>query len=733
MGLGLLVPLFLAGLAGVLIPILVHLTRRKRRNVVRFPSLMFLRRIPFREQRRRRIRHWLLLLLRAAALAAVAAAFARPFFEDSEAGISAGAGPRELVVLLDRSYSMEANGAFEEAVEEARRIFDGMGPLDRASLVTFDRSPQVVVRSSLDPAELGRALDTVAVGSGATRYGPALGAAATVVEESGLPEGEIFLVSDFQLAGWRDDDERPLTPKARLVARRVGRVEAASDWIGRRAPSDLAVAGVSLARSASGGRERVTASARLANLGADEPQEAHLVLSVDGDEVERIRTSVSASDAATATFRPFTLSSPFTRGTVSLAERDALAANDHRRFVVSPGNRIGVLVAEGRGAEGQASFYLRRALEISSDARFDLRFRRTRSVGATDLDGIHVAILNDLHPDDASLARLGRFVRDGGGVIVALGPGASWERQGSRWESLPAVIGTVRDHGSGAGGRLGLLKYSHPALEPFAGPRSGDFTGTRFHRSRELAPLDSAEVLMHFDDGVPALVEQEFGRGRVLVWSSSLDAYWNDLALQPVYLPFVHGLVEHASGRTETVVEFAAGQLLDLGDPVALESAGAPPESALALAGRRDLIAISPTGAVLPVPDPGEARFVALDEAGFYAFRERGAEPGRHFSVAVNVDVTEGDLTAIDPQELLARLTGSTEGRSPVAALADGADERTSGSSAGVSELRRADQERRQSLWRWLLFAALALLAAETVLSNRMVAVTGGRRGRKLR
>jgi anti-sigma-K factor RskA len=31
-----------------------------------------------------------------------------------------------------------------------------------------------------------------------------------------------------------------------------------------------------------------------------------------------------------------------------------------------------------------------------------------------------------------------------------------------------------------------------------------------------------------------------------------------------------------------------------------------------------------------------------------------------------------------------------------------------------------ADNERRQTLWRWLLLAALLLLVAETVFSNRM-------------
>ena len=78
MSLAFLVPLFLLGIAGVVVPILIHLTRRQRRNVVRFPALMFLEKIPYQEQRRRRVQHWFLLLLRALALAVLAMAFARP-------------------------------------------------------------------------------------------------------------------------------------------------------------------------------------------------------------------------------------------------------------------------------------------------------------------------------------------------------------------------------------------------------------------------------------------------------------------------------------------------------------------------------------------------------------------------------------------------------------------------------------------------------------------------------
>jgi len=58
-----LTPLFLLGLAGLAVPVIIHLIQRERKNVVQFPSLMFLQRIPYQSVQRRRIRNWPLLLL----------------------------------------------------------------------------------------------------------------------------------------------------------------------------------------------------------------------------------------------------------------------------------------------------------------------------------------------------------------------------------------------------------------------------------------------------------------------------------------------------------------------------------------------------------------------------------------------------------------------------------------------------------------------------------------------
>ena len=51
---GFLTPLFFVALAGLAVPVLIHLIQREKKQVVHFPSLMFVRQIPYKSIRRRR-------------------------------------------------------------------------------------------------------------------------------------------------------------------------------------------------------------------------------------------------------------------------------------------------------------------------------------------------------------------------------------------------------------------------------------------------------------------------------------------------------------------------------------------------------------------------------------------------------------------------------------------------------------------------------------------------------
>jgi len=701
-----LVPAFLLGLAALVIPVVVHLTRRRKARVVDFPSLMFLERVPFQAESRRRIHHWLLLLLRALAVALIVAAFARPFFQDAQVGVGASGGPRELVILVDHSYSMGVADHWDRALEAARDAVRGMGPLDRASLVFFARNAEVAIRSTVERGRLMSVLDTVHLSDESTLYGPGLKLAQTILDETELPGRELVFISDFQRRGWTGDEGVSL-PSGTVVTP----VDLSSE-----SPVNRAVASVDLDRERLGERDRVIPTARVTRVGGGEPEEVEVVLEVDGVDVERRRVELPAAGAATVTFAPFSVSREFTRGSVRIDEVDALAPDDVHYFVLSPDRAIPVLVLDDGGGRGASSLFLTEALSISEERAFDVVVRAGAGFSRDVLDGAAVVVVNDRPvPGGDGAQALRNFVETGGGLVVLMGERIRWPSELA--DLLPGAFTEPRDRRSGRGGRLGYLDYLHPVFEVFRGPRSGDFSGARFFRAREIqvANPDSARILARFDDGSVALAEVPVGEGRVLAWTSTLDNYWNDLARQPVFLPFVHQLVRYASGRTEVVPSFPAGQILDVTDADAMATAGLG-EVTAALAGDQERVLVTPSGETRVLPTGSEPHFLHLDRQGVYEVRPPGDSGVRPLAVAVNVDLGEGDLTKVDAEEVVASV--APRGM-------EGGDEIRTDTRA--ARLRMADQERRQSLWRLLIAGAFVLLVTETVVSN-WISRSGGRR-----
>ena len=171
---------------------------------------MFLEKIPFQEQSRRRIRHWLLLIMRLAALGLLVAAFARPFVSGGRLAAVGGPAAEEVVILLDRSWSMEMGDNWEEAVSRARSVVDGLRPRDRVSLIVFSETPALLHRSIPDPARINAALDTLATTALATRFAPGGQAGRVHAGRVESARQRVVMISDFQRTGWRPDPDATL-------------------------------------------------------------------------------------------------------------------------------------------------------------------------------------------------------------------------------------------------------------------------------------------------------------------------------------------------------------------------------------------------------------------------------------------------------------------------------------------------------------------------------------------
>ena len=688
-----LAPAFLAGLAAIAIPVIIHLINRERKVVVEFPSLMFLQRIPYRSVRRQKLRHLLLLALRCVALALLVAAFARPFFERRRAGIST-TGAREVVILLDRSSSMGYADRWAKAKDAAKKVVNGLTSGDRATLVLFASDASVASEPMATPDRIVAAINAAKLSAEGTRYSSALKLASQIIASSTLPRREVVVISDFQKIGWVNHNEI-VFPQGTTVT---------PVDLGGATSSDVAVSQVTTDRDSTAERDRVTVAARLINTGSAAKSIA-ATLAIGGRDVQTQRVALPASGVQQVAFAPIAVPSGATKGVVRITP-DSLAQDDVLNFTIAPDEAVPVLIVEPSSPRENQSLFLSRALAIGDRPSFRIDQKRVDALTPRDFDGRALIVLDEVAPPTGPVGARLRALIDGGGGLIVVPGGSRTETWPAEWRALLPTIGQVVDRTDDAGGTLSSVDYGHPIFEIFNAPRSGDFSTARFYRYRALTPQTGTTVLARFDDGSPALVERLVGRGKVLTWASTLDSYWTNLPLQPVFLPFVHQLGKHAGRYADPRPWYTAGDVLDLsrhGELTAPFLTGRGADSTT------ELVLDAPSGARERVTATGANHMITLREQGFYELRGRDTPVGAGRPIAVNVDPAESDLSHLDPQDVVVAVTSVNGQHQP---------------GSEINTATPQDQEQRQKVWWYLLLGALLLMGVETMLSNRLSKAT---------
>src|SRR5207344_355130 len=81
--------------------------------------------------------------------------------------------------------------------------------------------------------------------------------------------------------------------------------------------------------------------------------------------------------------------------------------------------------------------------------------------------------------------------------------------------------------------------------------RGEGLSSARFFQFMLLEPVPDASgrtVVLRYENGAPALVEAEIGRGRVLLLTTTVDREWTDLPIRPGFLPLVQESARFLSG-----------------------------------------------------------------------------------------------------------------------------------------------------------------------------------------
>ncbi len=766
-------PAILLALAGVAIPILIHLLYRRRARSINWGAMRFL--LDSLAARRRHIllEEILLMALRCALIALVAMAAARPFLPaDSRipwvavapavlagavcagmgavmwakrwvawilfnlaavllivAGIAAltehlvqkdrwtsGARAKDLAIVIDGSMSMsaEVDGRtnFARAVEEARAVVDSCPPGDSICVVLAGPLPFAATTGPVsDRAEIHRVLDSLRATNGAMALPEALSFAASALAQGQNPAKKIAIVTDGQSVGWDLENEA----RWRFLASTLAQLPAPPQVICRILPlpescDNCAVADISLSRQVVGADRAVKIMAKVVNAGTVPSKTLVVQLTVD-DRPPVTRQIRQLGPGATETVQfshHFREPGPHLV-TAQLAGLDDLPGDNAAWRVVDVLDELPVLLVEGapsdRPLEGAASF-MQIALAPGQAALGELQQdeegpaadggdspARARQPAArafikpalvqaseisrvTDFSAYRVVVLANVRrlPDETARA-LKRFVREGGGLLVAPGDWAApafynnWT-VGETELLLPAsLVEQVHTPDEPVG--LLVPSCTHPALGLFADQTQSDAASAVVRAYWHLAPDDRGPAVRvggSLGNSLPFLVERRVGKGYVLVTSVSLGRRDSNLPTLKCFVPLLHELTQYLAAPL--LPEFNVTPGAQVAADVPFEPAGNPGDKDAAGAmgkriGQVDVVTPSDLrrpASVSPGPSGWHIAFAGTREPGLYRFvivPETDADTGeqaeeRTLPFVVVREPEESFLTPLGEEDLLA-------------------------------------------------------------------------------
>ena len=722
---------YFLGLLAALIPLIIHLSRSRRTKKIRFSTTRFFTNQFLRSYRMSRLKELALLACRMALFALLAMALTQPLYQPKGSSLLNRGGSRAVVLVIDNSASMayRQNGEtmLDRARQAARTVLQELHADDSVAIVLAGRrsdGPEVLFgQLTSEPNDVHQALDRVVPAAVGADLTAALHQAEKIASEAAASNREVYVLSDLQVNGWTgggaDSPSDPsrvsfvfirVRPEAPLVNRAVTAV---------RYGATQPLVGVPFAIRP------------LISIRGEEGKDVLASLYVDGEKVGEQRALKQANGhwAMPRFYHTFTRGG-WHSGRVQV-EDATLPLDNSRYFAVQVLDSVKVLAVNGAPSRVERLdelFFLRHALTAHAEGQkspIEMDAVGPAGLAGAELSKYPLVILANVESlPEAAVEKLEDYVENGGSLLVTLGDkvNAAFYNE--------TLAGTNRRHGGLLPGRLthiegdptsgkdlaflGGADYDHPALSAFQDARFASLIGPSVTFKalwRMEAPRQA--LRMKASNGAPLLCEKNYGKGRVMLFTSTCDRDWTNFPIRPVFLPWTHRLVAYlAQQALGHEPPFQTGEVVRL--PSAASDTSVP------------LLVKKPNGAI------ASARLISDEGAGF-EFADTG-QPGIYTMLrpeqqetaglfAVNLDGYESNLTYLDDvlDEEISAAEASVEERM-VAALKNRWNRPLVSYVASPAELGDPLSSTRHGykLWDYVLIAVLLIGLFEPWLANRI-------------
>ena len=664
---GLFAPWFLAGLAGLALPIYLHLLKRQTRTPKLVSSLMFFESRTQSSTRHKRLRYYLLLSLRLLLLLLLILAFANPFVSRNSATLPS---QRLVLLVVDNSFSMRAGTRLADAKDAAMRTLAGKGAA-RGQVAAFGSQLRMMTQPIQDQAALRAAVQAIDPGDGHGNFGELARAVRAMAEAVHTPI-ELHLFSDMQRSGLAGAfSDMALPANVTLVTHAVV-TKAQPNWTVESVDAPGQVWGKDA--------KPVHVQAVIAGYGTSAARRT-VTLVVNGKTTATKAVTVPANGRAAVEFPALAAPYGFSRCEVRIDAADGFPDDDVRRFAVERSDPEKALLIHNYG-DNRSPLYVGAALAAAAQSAYTLESISVNEAADRRPSDYAFIVLSDLNNAPALLENsLAEYVRSGGSLFIAARASA-----GSRLQ-IPifgARILETRDY-SRVPGRfmtVGSSDSSYPAVA-----KANAWAGVKFFYALSVDPGD-ARVIVRLSDQTPLLLEKRLGEGRVVLLTSGLDNLTNDFPLNPAFVPFIEQTARYLAGSERQGGARPVDAYLDLRN--AKEKS-------------QTVEVTDPEGKrPLTLSEAASAQTFQLTEAGYYQIRLAN---GRQDLVGVNADPKESNLDVI-PDDVLALWRGKGGAASEEAAAA-------AGRPGTVAPHKTAE-----SLWWYAMLLVLLAAVAESALAS---------------
>ena len=525
---------FLAGIAGISVPIILHLMLRRPQEKIKFPSFMFLVAAVIRKSRFNNLSKWIILILRCLALCCLAIAFAWPFLPKFNEM------PETATILLwDSSFSMTASNYAGDLKGRAEKIIREADPA-HTMMVGAVGAKQIVWSGSFEgsPEKLLEWFNSCGQGSGSSYFAKIFDAAVSKLSETPASKKKIVLVTDrHKYPWWRCPSSIQLEEGIELqFIMPESKVP----------PRNAAISSAKILNPFSEPGQSLMLELGLTNY-TGEKLEGNIKIDWMDKLIQDQKIILPPMQSVKKIIRIETAELKPSSGKAVLEIQDDIKIDNERYFCANPAKLPKIAMAGGEMEDGidfiKIAFAPSSSMKYAEFADFNVK--------TFDTDIAFALIREGIDPESETGKKFLSWLNEGGKAVVI------WKKD-SKMKNMLLRLGiaeTLSPDTQKTVRRFSDIDFNHPLFKAFSDVSSGGLYEIMFLDPPSLRLPENASIVAFFDNSTgknvdslvldPAIAEIPVGKGQVIILASGIDRKNSDWPAHPSFLPFWREMLDY--------------------------------------------------------------------------------------------------------------------------------------------------------------------------------------------